>query len=73
MRIFSIDNTATGIGVTELVIFDLNGRVLEKYSLDKIQESIVSVKIDISKYLQGHYFARINQSDRSKTLPFVKL
>jgi len=59
--------------VTKLVIFDLNGRVLEQYNLDKVQESMMSAEIDVAHFLQGVYYVKIIQADQSKTLPFVKL
>jgi len=69
----TINNTATGVGFTELEIYNLNGQLLYKQLLDKVQESVMSVEIDVEHFLQGVYYVKILQADQSKTLPFVKL
>ena len=69
----TINNTASGVGLTELEIYNLNGQLLYKQILDKVQESVMSVEIDVTHFLQGVYYVKILQADQSKTLPFVKL
>ena len=69
----TINNTASGVGLTELEIYNLNGQLVYKQILDKVQESVMSVEIDVAHFLQGVYYVKIIQADQSKTLPFVKL
>jgi len=69
----TINNTASGVGLTELEIYNLNGQLVYKQLLDKVQESVMSAEIDVAHFLQGVYYVKIIQADQSKTLPFVKL
>jgi hypothetical protein len=69
----TINNTASGVGLTELEIYNLNGQLVYKQILDKVQESVMSAEIDVAHFLQGVYYVKIIQADQSKTLPFVKL
>ena len=39
----------------------------------QMQESVMSVEIDVAHFLQGVYYVKILQADQIKKLPFVKL
>ncbi len=69
----TIDNSTSGAGLIELEIYNLNGQIVYNQLLDKVQESVMSVEIDVTNFLQGVYYVKIIQADQSKTLPFVKL
>ncbi len=69
----TVDNTVSGAGETYIMLYDLSGRLILKQTMEKVQESVMQLNIDISSYLHGMYFVKVSQSNRSITLPFVKI
>lgn len=69
----TVDNTVSGAGETSILLYDLSGRLISKQTMEKVQESVMQLNIDISSYLNGMYFVKVSQSNRSVTLPFVKI
>lgn len=69
----TVDNTISGAGETYIMLYDLSGRLILKQTMEKVQESIMQLDIDISSYLHGMYFVKVSQGNRSTTLPFVKI
>jgi hypothetical protein len=69
----TVDNTLSGVGETNILLYDLSGRLILKQTMEKVQESVMQLNIDISSYLNGMYFVKVSQSNRSITLPFVKI
>jgi len=68
-----INNSESNTGSTELIIYDVNGRKLDGRIFDIPQQSALSVDVKVEDLVQGVYYVRVLQADRSVTLPFVKL
>lgn len=65
-------NDDNSLNSTDLEIYDLNGRIVDRKSVYSI-ESTVGVVLDMSAFGSGMYFIRIIQAGRTIQLPFVKI
>jgi len=68
----TIENALTFDEKTEFIIYNLNGSILEKRSVNT-QETFTNIEVNLQDFKQGMYYVRVKQKDRSLTLPFVKI
>jgi hypothetical protein len=68
----TIENALTFDETTEFIIYNLNGSILEKRSVNT-QETITNIEINLQDFKQGMYYVQVIQKNRSVTLPFVKM
>ena len=68
----TIENALTFDEKTEFIIYNLNGSILEKRSVNT-QETFTNIEINLQDFKQGMYYVHVKQKDRSVTLPFVKI
>jgi len=68
----TIENALTFDEKTEFIIYNLNGSILEKRSVNT-QETFTNIEVNLQDFKQGMYYVQVKQKDRSITLPFVKI
>jgi hypothetical protein len=68
----TIENALTFDEKTEFIIYNLNGSILEKRSVNT-QETFTNIEVNLQDFKQGMYYVLVKQKDRSLTLPFVKI